>query len=104
MTKGPKWVADTHTLLTATRSLLYSRIEYGVTTHTASNNTRVKELQIHENKALKISTHSIPNTQMNTLSQQTSQLTLLQRRNKNILKLYDNRTQYGNIILRINLL
>ena len=88
--------ADTRTLLTITRALIYSIIDYGSATYTATNNQKIKKLETAQNKALRISTYALPNTKTEELYRQTGHPTIKERRDKQILKQWANRSQHGN--------
>ena len=95
-TKGKDWGTDTFILLTCTKTLIYSVIDYGSTTYTATNNSKIKQLQIIQNKALRICTNALPNTKNEELYNKTGHLTLIERRDKQTLKQWANRIQHGS--------
>lgn len=62
MTKWKAWGGDKHTLQMATRALIYSITDFGSTMYTATNNIKIKSIQIVQNNAQRLSTYALPNT------------------------------------------
>lgn len=79
MTKGNNCGTDILALQMATKILIYFIIDYESTMYTTTNNTKIKTIQIVQNKTLSVSTNAVPNTK---IYKRIGHLNVIERRNK----------------------